>query len=111
MQNSFKILIAVACILALCGCGRKGDFATKEDLERSINKELPLGSTKGDVISFLHTHHFEYSENNENGSPEILAVVRTDNSNIVKKSLQLKFVFSDRRQLKSYNVSQVFTGP
>lgn len=112
LRTIVSISVVVLCILIdMAGCGKRNKLVTTEDLERAIHREIPVGSSKSDVVRFLTTNNIEYSADKEDGVPMILGIVRDVKGGMVKESIQMKFTFSSQGKLASYKVSQVFTGP
>lgn len=105
-----KILSVVVCVL-ITSCG-----PTVAQVESQIKTEIPIGSTKAQVIAFLDAHGYDHSANYK---PELYYNrTKTINASVPKKSygvltegkIYITLVFDNKDKLASYKVEEVFTG-
>lgn len=106
-------LLSTGCIfLAAADNQQQENFiTTKEKLADLIKGKIAIGSEIAEVVSFLDSNNIEHSKYVED-SRTIHAIVRNVSGRlIVKKSIQVKFIFSEEKKLYEYTVEEVFTGP
>jgi len=104
-------LIVLVMTIAGVGCG-----LSTADVEAQIKHNLPLGSSKQEVIKFLDAHGYEHS----GGYKEALYYVKSRRlyasidarsySIFAAGKISVVFEFDRKDRLKSYKVSETFTG-
>jgi hypothetical protein len=89
---------------------------TVGQIESQIKKEIPIGSTKAQVVAYLDSHGYEHSANYK---PELYYnKTKTINASVPKKSygiltegkIHLTLAFDNNDKLASYKVEEILTG-
>jgi len=96
--------------IALLGCLRDPD-TVERDLRNQIQQELPIGTDKSQVISFLRRHNigeFVYGEKTRTIYAKIRDVARWRLE--FATEIRLKFYFDENEKFTSYEAEQVLIG-
>jgi hypothetical protein len=89
---------------------------TVGQIESQIKKEIPVGSTKAQAVTFLDSHGYKHSANYK---PELYYnKTKTINASVPKKSygiltegkIHLTLAFDNNDKLASYKVEEILTG-
>lgn len=84
------------------------DYSTAESAKQALQKELPKGTTRDKVITFLDAARIACFDK----EAEVLACrVVEKSSTMVHVVWQLAFHFDSRRRLADIAVTRGFTGP
>ena len=111
IQQWNRVAVVVLSVLFFIGCKQEdaGSAVTKDQVEQTLSKGIHIGDTRNAVISFLDSNKIEHSGKHDNSV--IYAIVRPDgNSQVVRKSLSIKFEFDAAGMLTTYSVTVKFTG-
>jgi hypothetical protein len=89
---------------------------TVKQVQQQIDGNIPIGSTRAAVESYLDsrsiTHSYVAGSGSGNERNVEVALIRgTSNSPLVKGDIQVRFQFNDSGHLTDYHVNVVFTGP
>ena len=115
-----KLVTGVCCLASLLAAGcsegrvRKGmafdlrNYDNADSAKRVLEEELPKGTTRDRVMSFLKTVNIQCFDN----EADVLACrVMEKSSTMVHVVWQLAFHFDSKRQLKEIVVTRGFVGP
>ena len=123
--------VLLGAVLLMSGCALCNNLmnVTVPQVERKLDKELPLGSTRAEVENWLKAQHLGeghytkwpieyYGATITNEVPdvsvysgEIVSIIRdTDKSLLVTGSIQLRFLFGHDDRLARRLVYMVYTG-
>lgn len=86
-------------------------------IEREIRQQLPLGSSRTTVVSYLdqrHIHHsyvHEFKDSPEYNRTEMALIRNVSHSGPVRRDVQILFKFDDHSKLTAISVKEIFTGP
>ena len=103
-------------VVALLICGAC-PAATPEEVEAWIKKEIPVGSSKDQVVSALEARGIEHSAGYKpelyyNKNKTISAAIRdTTKGVLVTGGVFMEFRFDANDKLRSFSVKEQFTGP
>lgn len=112
---SVALTLPVVVLVVACHRSNTSDL-TAEQWSDLINKSLPTGSSQENVEKFLDQHRIEHSYIAKSNFPDetnsVVALVRSNDSGMVKKSgIQLKFKLDANQRLVSFQCREIFTGP
>src|SRR5439155_13298784 len=107
-----KLLILLMLFFLMIGCaGIANATVTVESLKESIARDLPLGSSKERIMTFLDEQHLgggTYSSKTN----AVYAIVRNvRQSFLIRTDIQMIFYLDAEGKLKQYTVKEVHTGP
>jgi hypothetical protein len=99
-----------------------GKHITVREVDQAINRELPLGSTKGQVVEFLDKKHIQHSElvvvRYDSDYPDNLekrlinaAIPKVKTRLLVEWGIYITFRFDEADRLIDHRVKWVGTGP
>jgi hypothetical protein len=110
------IITIFALPVLLFGCIKTNAEDTKmskEKVEAFVKTELPLGTSRKDVLFILDKHEIEHSGHEKTTNSEtIYAIFRNTEGGtlVVKKSIQLILYFTNDK-LEKYAIKELLTGP
>ena len=103
-------LLPLLMVSMLMSCDGTNSRLTKDQVEETITKDLPVGSDYRNVQQYLENHKIEYSWVEEEKT--FYAIIRNTNSDfLVKENIQMIMHMNAERKLKLIEVKSVFTGP
>ena len=108
-----KWFIAGLVTFMLVGClqAEQDRTVTTKKVEELVQREIPIGTSKSQVIAFLDICQIEHSDYLEKVKA-IYAIIRdTLQGTMVKGSIKIEFYFDDKSNLKDCFIKKVFTGP
>jgi hypothetical protein len=106
-----RTITALALIAMLnCSCQRRGQLNSSDQLKRRIDSELPVGSTRSQVLAFLDNHDWKYTDQTES-QQAIFATLLDPSNEIVRKRFQIAFYLDDHGKLRSYTIKEFLVGP
>ena len=82
----------------------------RDDLERQISTNLPVGSTTDAVTAFLDRNGIEHSPYSDKDR-SIHAMVRPKEEALITESFSITFRFDEAHLLHEHSIKSVFTGP
>ena len=101
----------VAFMFVGCLQAEQDRTVTTKKVEELVQREIPIGTSKSQVIAFLDICQIEHSDYLEKVKA-IYAIIRdTLQGTMVKGSIKIEFYFDDKSNLKDYLIKEVFTGP
>lgn len=108
------LFLAITALAPGCsGSDGKAPKVSRAQIEAALQKEVPAGSSRADVVAFLDKGKVEHSGHRSDGPPDtILAIYRNveGGTATVEKAIQITFKFNDDK-LAEYSVSEKLTGP
>jgi hypothetical protein len=108
--------VGIIVIVSIAGCVKASDQDTemsRSKIDALIKKDLPVGTSREDVIAYLDKQKVEHSGHSLTpSSDDIYAIYRNTpgGTPVVKTSIQSIFHFQNGK-LHDYEVKEVFTGP
>ncbi len=102
--------------LVIAMCAQANDNKSKmttEQIETMVKKELPLGSSRDSVVSFLDKQGLEHSGHSPGAPSDLIYAIFRDvrgSTLTTSKSVQVTFRFANRG-LSDYSFKEFFTGP
>jgi hypothetical protein len=102
----------VAMLSSVWSCGGRRDAERQlAELRDAVERELPAGSSKGQVLTFLTSRNIEHSEGKDRIIYAGIPNVSGGRWSWTKSGIYLKFYMSEQGTLLSSEVREVFTGP
>lgn len=112
----FYLVVCIFSILCFCACSKTDPVV--EQIKTEIEKELPSGSTKSEVIRFLDSKGIEYSDPFAKPGDHVLkdrfinATIRNVVQNMgVSSDILITFTFDKEDRLMKHRVEARHTGP
>jgi hypothetical protein len=117
-MTRFLYVPAVAMVtLLIATCAQANDLGPKKmtaaQIEATVKRQLPVGSSRDHVVSFLDKQGIEHSGHSVGAPSEVIyAIFRNVQGNTLttSKSVQVIFHFTNQR-LSDYSFKELFTGP
>lgn len=112
-MSGSKLFLAGLVTLMVAGClqSEQGAAMTTKEIETMVQREIPLGSNKSQVIAFLDGRKIEHSGYLETEKAVYAIIRNTSQGAIVKGAIKIEFYFDEQANLKNYTIKEVFTGP
>ena len=111
------ILILAALALLMAGSfvarvmlvtNRTQENITNRQIDDLLNRELPPGTSKTEVIQFLDHHGWPHSEQNRS----VQSTVRDSSHNfLIRTDIQIRFDFDSDHKLLRHVQKELYTGP
>ena len=116
MHRFLSVVAAAMASLVVALCAQANDNKTKmttEQIETLVKQELPLGTSRSSVVSFLDRQGLEHSGHSPDAPSDAVYAIFRDvqgSTSTVSKSLQVTFRFANHG-LSDYFFEELFTGP
>jgi hypothetical protein len=108
MRRTITALTLIA--MLNCSCQRGGQLNNSDQLKRLIDSEVPVGSTRSQVLAFLDNYDWKYTDQKES-QQAIFATLLDPSNQIVRKQFQIAFYLDDYGKLRSYTIKEFLVGP
>ena len=111
MLNIARAFIIFIVLLAIAGCSKSA-----VEVEAMFGNDIPLGTSKANVVSYLDSHGIKHSANYKteiyyDKTKEIVASMpRTSLNPLVKSEIYIKLKFSREDSLINISVEEINTG-
>lgn len=118
-MTRFLLTVLAACFV-VTGCQHKQIQMHNDasQLRKEIEANLPIGSSRADVIAFLdkkeitHSHVGALPESPDASNTEMAMIRGESTSGSARRDVQIIFKFdTSDSKLQSYTVKEIFTGP
>jgi hypothetical protein len=123
-----RVVLVVLFVLALCSVAtvilawghwhRRNIWTriTVAQVDSRITRDLPVGTSRAEVASYLHRNKINHSYYGEIAgtkyyNSEIALIPRTASSGLVTTDVQIIFTFDQNMKLVSHQVHEVYKGP
>lgn len=116
MRRFLPVVTAALASLVIALCAHADDNKPKmttEQIETLVKQELPLGTSRSSVVSFLDKQGLEHSGHAAGAPSDLVYAIFRDvqgSTSTVSKSVQVTFRFANHR-LSGYSFKELFTGP
>ena len=106
------LFVCALCSITVLSCGRLKPSG--ERLDRTIRRELPIGTPRTTVITFLERHHLQYYDSrtiNSYKRPAKVWGILNESHGLITTKFLYSFEFDQDDDLSSYVMTKGFVGP
>lgn len=105
-------IILASYLLSACNESANAPHKVAKEVEALLAKELQVGASKAQVITFLDSRKIEHSGNYSQTANRFEAIVRDiESKGFVSTSVQIQFEFDSKNRLIQYKAKEIYTGP
>jgi hypothetical protein len=114
VRNLVRLAIAALLFLGVSGHSQAAEnpmAVDKAQIDAMLSQNLPVGTSRDAVISYLDNHHIENSGARTRNPNSLVAIFRNLGGNLlVKTSVQVTFNF-EKDRLIGFSSRELYTGP